>query len=74
VRKRIAKYVGGTWVLPLDVDPSELPDRLDQLVAERLAALGRVARDLAETLSVDGAPVSIERCLTLASDASPAEV
>ena len=74
VRKRIATYVAGTWVLPLDIDAGELPDRLDELVAERLAAVGDVARDLVETLSVDGAPVSIDRCLTLANRASAADV
>jgi hypothetical protein len=62
VRKQIARYVGGTWVLPSDVTDDELPNRAEQLVAMRLAELSGAACELVQTLSVDGAPVSLERC------------
>jgi hypothetical protein len=74
VRKRIAKYVGGSWVLPQEVAGDELPSRIEDVVVASLRALTGAARDLAETLSVDGTPVSIERCETIAKGLSAAEV
>jgi predicted ATPase len=74
VRRRIAKYAGGTWVLPLEVAPDELPSRVEDWMAGRLAEVTGAARDLVETLSVDGSPVSIERCEALSPGRDPAEV
>jgi hypothetical protein len=74
VSKSIAKYVDGTWVLPLDIAAHELPARLDELLGARLAQLSPPARELAQTLAVHGKPLRIERCLPLLRGASPRDV
>jgi hypothetical protein len=74
VRKQIARYAGGTWVLPSDVTDDELPNRAEQLVAMRLAELSRAARELVQTLSVDGAPVSLERCAAFLPELATGEL
>jgi hypothetical protein len=63
VQRKIARYVGGAWVLPQHVSPSELPSRMDEIVAGRLEDLSGNARELAEALSVYSGPVSIAGCL-----------
>ena len=65
VKKQIAKYGGGTWILPQDVAMEELPSRAEELLSTRLAGLGSVARELAESLSIHSKPVALERCLRL---------
>jgi hypothetical protein len=74
VGKGIARYVDGTWVLPLDIAEHELPGRLDELLGARLAQLSPRARELAQALAVHGKPLRIERCLPLVRGASPPEV
>jgi hypothetical protein len=64
VRKKIAKYVGGTWILPLDVSAEELPSRVEEIVDARLSALSPDARKLACALSIRERPIPIELCLT----------
>ncbi|HMJ16042.1 MAG TPA: protein kinase, partial [Polyangiaceae bacterium] len=66
-RQQIVKYVGGTWVLPLDVSDEELPANLDALIATRLAALSPTARVLAEVLSLQTRPLTIDRFRSLAA-------
>ncbi|HMJ15351.1 MAG TPA: AAA family ATPase, partial [Polyangiaceae bacterium] len=65
VAKRIARYVDGTWVLPLEITSSELPSRLDELLEERLARLSSHATALAEAIGVHARALSIEHCLPL---------
>jgi predicted ATPase len=74
VRKRIVKYLGGIWVLPQALADGELPNRVEELITARLAALGTVSRELIERLSVDSAPASIERCFALSKEHRPALV
>ncbi|HET6332077.1 MAG TPA: protein kinase [Polyangiales bacterium] len=74
VRRGIAKYAAGTWVLPQDVAEDELPSRVEDVVASRLSELTGAARDLVETLSVDGSPVAVDRCEALSPGRTPAEV
>jgi tRNA A-37 threonylcarbamoyl transferase component Bud32 len=74
VKRGIVKYVGGCWVLPLDVDDDELPSRTEELIQEKLAALGPKARALCEALSVHGKRVPIERCLGLCEGMSESDV
>ena len=52
VKKKIAKYVAGTWVLPLEVAGDELPSRVEEISSARLADLSQSARELAEALSI----------------------
>jgi hypothetical protein len=73
VKKKIAKYAGGTWVLPLEVSSDELPSRVDEIVAIKLAGLSASARGLSEALSIHAKPVSIERCLALAEQTEERE-
>jgi tRNA A-37 threonylcarbamoyl transferase component Bud32 len=70
VRKQIARYVAGTWLLPLEVSAEELPLRMEEVLAARRGALSAPARELAEALSIHAKPVSLERCLALGADAS----
>src|SRR5262249_5584901 len=65
VRKQIARYVGGTWVLPLEVKADELPSRMEEVLAARFSELSAGARELAEALSIHTKRVSLERCLAL---------
>jgi len=73
VKKQIAKYGGGTWILPQDVAPEELPSRAEELLSARLAGLSRSARRLAEALSIHSKPVNLERCLALLEGTSESE-
>ncbi|HKP62615.1 MAG TPA: protein kinase [Polyangiales bacterium] len=66
VRKQIVKYEGGTWLVPAFVASDELPDRLEDLFAAKLAALSPDAFALAESLCIHAKPVPIEQCLALA--------
>lgn len=68
VRRQIAKYIAGTWVLPLDVSPDELPSHTEGVLSARLDALSTGARELAEALSIHRKPVSLEQCLSLARE------
>ncbi|HKU38035.1 MAG TPA: serine/threonine-protein kinase, partial [Polyangiales bacterium] len=74
VSKRIATYHAGTWILPAEVQSHELPSRVGELIDRRLAAVSGTARELAEVLSVDGSPVSLERCVALMSRHTRREV
>lgn len=66
VTKKIAKYSGGTWLLPQDIVAHELPSRAEELLASRLAGLSPAARRLADSLSIHFKPVMLQRCLALA--------
>jgi Protein kinase domain/AAA ATPase domain len=70
VKKRIAKYVAGTWVLPFTVSIRELPSRVELVAALRCQALSPLARRIADGLSVHDKPLPIEKCLALAEGAS----
>jgi tetratricopeptide (TPR) repeat protein len=65
VKKEIAKYVGGTWVLPFSVSDEELPSRAEEVALLRIASLSAPARKLAEALSVHEKPLALEQCLLL---------
>jgi hypothetical protein len=73
VKNDIAKYVGGTWVLPLEVSAHELPVRIEELLAVRLRALSKPALRLAEALSMCTSLSPIEDVLRLAGDEGQGE-
>jgi tetratricopeptide (TPR) repeat protein len=70
VKKQIAKYAAGTWVLPFEVSAEELPSRAEEVALLRLSALSDSARKLVEALSVHTKPLSLEKCLGLIAGAS----
>jgi tetratricopeptide (TPR) repeat protein/tRNA A-37 threonylcarbamoyl transferase component Bud32 len=74
VKKQIAKYVAGTWVLPFTVSIRELPSRVEQVAALRCASLSPLARRIADGLSVYTKPLPIEKCLALVENATEQEV
>jgi len=74
VRKQIAKYMAGTWILPFAVSSAELPGRIDEILASKLEALGSHALALAEALSIQNKPISIERCFSLVDGPAESEV
>ncbi|HVW24079.1 MAG TPA: protein kinase [Polyangiaceae bacterium] len=65
VKRKIAKYEAGSWVLPLDVAEDELPARSEEILAARLSDLGPDAIALAESLAVHSGAVSLARILSL---------
>lgn len=65
VKRGVVKYVGGSWVLPLDIDDHELPSRAEELIHEKLAVLSVQARTLCEALSVHRKRVPLEQCILI---------
>jgi hypothetical protein len=65
VKRQIATYAGGTWVLPFDLSDDELP-RGAALSEARLQALAPAARSILDALSIHDRPVSLELSLELA--------
>ena len=65
VKRQIVKYVGGTWVLPQELSADELPDQMEQVVHDRLMALPKSARQLAEALCVFSGAVSLDHVASL---------
>ncbi|HEX4339924.1 MAG TPA: AAA family ATPase, partial [Polyangiaceae bacterium] len=53
--KRVARYVGGAWVLPAERPDSDPPQALEDALAVRLSGLGEKARALAECLALQRA-------------------
>jgi hypothetical protein len=64
VRNKVAKYVGGTWILPLEVSTEELPSRIEEILDARLSVLSTEALALIYALSIHERPIPIEFCLT----------
>jgi hypothetical protein len=73
VKKKIAQYETGTWVLPQDVAADELPDQAEELLASRLAGLSTTAHELVETLGIHSIAVSLEQCVALAEGRAQSE-
>jgi tetratricopeptide (TPR) repeat protein len=72
-RTHVAKYVAGTWVLPTLVSSAELPDRLEDVLAAKLASLNAAARGLAEALCLHSKPISLEHCIAFADGLTEAD-
>jgi tetratricopeptide (TPR) repeat protein len=71
VDRGLARYEGGSWLLPQLLDAADLPATLADSLARRLDFLGPDARDLAEALSVADAialPLADYRTLTRHGD------
>jgi hypothetical protein len=65
VKRKIAAYASGAWVLPIQVDEAELPDRAEAILVARLGELTDTERSFASALSVESGPVELQRCLRL---------
>jgi hypothetical protein len=65
VKRQIAKYVGGTWVLPQQLGEDELPSQMEQVVGARLMALDDGARALAEALCIFERGVSLDDMVSM---------
>ncbi len=74
VKKQIAKYVGGTWVLPLSVSAEELPSRAEEVAVLRVANLGTMARRLLAALAIHDKPLPLDKCLALLEGAAEREL
>jgi len=72
-RSQVARYVAGTWVLPTQVSSEELPDRLEDVYAAKLAGLNAGARSLADALCLHQKPIALEHCLAFAEGLSEAQ-
>jgi tetratricopeptide (TPR) repeat protein len=69
-RTGAAKYVASTWVLSTQVSGDELPDRLEDVLAVKLASLDEDARAMAYALCLHSKPVSLENCVAFAEGLS----
>jgi hypothetical protein len=67
VERDVVRYADGTWVLPQELQPSELPASLAQVVAARLDRLSADGRKMAEALSVRAGALSLSRCVEIAT-------
>jgi len=65
VGTRVIRYAQGTWVLPHELAPSELPAGVEQARAERIAQLSPEARSLADMLSLHRGALSPQLCHAL---------
>jgi hypothetical protein len=65
VARRVVRYMGGLWVLPVDRPDSELPAALEDALSIRLASLSEQARGLAECLSLQREQPTLELCRLL---------
>lgn len=65
VKRQIAKYVGGTWVLPQQLGEDELPSQMEQIISARLGALHHNARGLAEALCVFERQIALDDLVSL---------
>jgi tetratricopeptide (TPR) repeat protein len=73
VKKQIAKYVGGIWVLPFSVSDEELPSRAEEVALLRISGLSELARKLGEALSVHDKPLALDKCLALLPEVGEAQ-
>jgi len=67
VDRGLARYESGSWLLPQDLDTSDLPATLSESLARRLDALSPDARELAEALCIGDAqafPAAAYKALT----------
>jgi hypothetical protein len=64
----LARYVGGTWIVPEALAREELPSGLDQAMDARAGSLGDDARALGRALAVHGGEVTLQQCVALAGD------
>jgi hypothetical protein len=64
VKRQIAKYVGGTWVLPQQLGEDELPSQMEQVIGARLMALRDGGRQLAEALCIFERGVSVREMVS----------
>jgi hypothetical protein len=65
VARRVIRYMGGLWVLPVDRPDAELPAALEDALSIRLASLSEQARGLAECLSLQREQPTLELCRLL---------
>ncbi|MFI5305948.1 MAG: protein kinase [Polyangiales bacterium] len=60
VDRGLARYEAGSWLLPAELDDSDLPRSLGDSLARRLAVLSADARELCDVLSLaDGDPLAL---------------
>ncbi len=73
VRRKIVRYGTGTFSLPYEVLPEQLPQPGESAISALFADLGPLAAALAQVLCMHGEPLTLEQC-SAALARSPAEV
>jgi tetratricopeptide (TPR) repeat protein len=68
VDSKVAVYTGGAWALPVAMEALGLPQTIDQALEAKIAALGSLARELLQTLSLmtDHEPLPVTHYSALA--------
>ena len=69
VGAQVVRYADGVWTLPVERPEVELPAALEDALLVRVAALSEDARGLAECLSLQHEPPTLELCRLLFADA-----
>jgi hypothetical protein len=73
VERKIVRYAGGLWHLPLERPDAELPSALEDVLRERIEHLSEPARTLSECLSLQRERPSFELCRLLVAKTPPEE-
>jgi hypothetical protein len=68
VSEGVIRYVHGIWMLPADRPDAELPAALEDALSTRLGSLSEQARGLAECLSLQRQPPTLELCRLLVEE------
>lgn len=68
VAKRVVRYQGGIWTLPVDRPEVELPTALEDALSMRLSLIGPEARALAECISLQREQPTLELCRAIAKE------
>jgi len=69
VQRKVIRYSGGLWLLPVERPDAELPAALEDALLTRLDQLGSPARSLAECLSLQRERPTLDLCRLLVFDA-----
>lgn len=66
VRRGLARYADGTWLLPRELPEDDLPSHPDEIVDRKLAELGEAAVTLASALALHRGKLSLELGIAIA--------
>ena len=74
IERGLVRYSGGTWSLPADLREQDLPATLEVALAQRVASLGHLARDLARVLAIHQGDLGLAHCSRLLPNIGRAEL
>jgi len=66
IARQVLRFTGGIWTIPFDKPDAELPAALEDVLSLRVGSLSEAARTLAECLSLQKEPPTLELCQLIA--------